>query len=333
MKKKRSYMIVLVVIGIFIVVYFITCLIFSNFNFKVVFGKEERTLNYLDCTENVSEIVVNVASDNLIFNKSEDNAVHVKYYNSNLYQFDIAYDDGLLTINQKRLWYSIFNFNKKYIIEIAVPDTNIYSATLKLSSGNALIKDVNLDSIKIELSSGDVNIEDLKSNLLDINTSSGKIAVNNIIADRTNIKASSGAIDIKNLNSLELDTQSSSGSIRISNITVDKAQFRLSSGDLDLIDSSIKSLTINGSSGKIESSKLSLETCNIDTSSGNVILGVVTPDVSIYKMNLNTANGSISVSGGGYDITTKSSLITGNGTQLIKVNVSSGKLIINFEVL
>ena len=307
-------MIVLVVIGIFIVVYFITCLIFSNFNFKVVFGKEERTLNYLDCTENVSEIVVNVASDNLIFNKSEDNAVHVKYYNSNLYQFDIAYDDGLLTINQKRLWYSIFNFNKKYIIEIAVPDTNIYSATLKLSSG-------------------DVNIEDLKSNLLDINTSSGKIAVNNIIADRTNIKASSGAIDIKNLNSLELDTQSSSGSIRISNITVDKAQFRLSSGDLDLIDSSIKSLTINGSSGKIESSKLSLETCNIDTSSGNVILGVVTPDVSIYKMNLNTANGSISVSGGGYDITTKSSLITGNGTQLIKVNVSSGKLIINFEVL
>ena len=314
MKKKRSYMIVLVVIGIFIVVYFITCLIFSNFNFKVVFGKEERTLNYLDCTENVSEIVVNVASDNLIFNKSEDNAVHVKYYNSNLYQFDIAYDDGLLTINQKRLWYSIFNFNKKYIIEIAVPDTNIYSATLKLSSG-------------------DVNIEDLKSNLLDINTSSGKIAVNNIIADRTNIKASSGAIDIKNLNSLELDTQSSSGSIRISNITVDKAQFRLSSGDLDLIDSSIKSLTINGSSGKIESSKLSLETCNIDTSSGNVILGVVTPDVSIYKMNLNTANGSISVSGGGYDITTKSSLITGNGTQLIKVNVSSGKLIINFEVL
>ena len=314
MKKKRSYMIVLVVIGIFIVVYFITCLIFSNFNFKVVFGKEERTLNYLDCTENVSEIVVNVASDNLIFNKSEDNAVHVKYYNSNLYQFDIAYDDGLLTINQKRLWYSIFNFNKKYIIEIAVPDTNIYSATLKLSSG-------------------DVNIEDLKSNLLDINTSSGKIAVNNIIADRTNIKASSGAIDIKNLNSLELDTQSSSGSIRISNITVDKAQFRLSSGDLDLIDSSIKSLTINGSSGKIESSKLSLETCNIDTSSGNVILGVVTPDVSIYKMNLNTANGSISVSGGGYDITTKSSLITGNGTQLIKVNVSSGKLVINFEVL
>ena len=74
----------------------------------------------------------------------------------------------------------------------------------------------------------------------------------------------------------------------------------------------------------------SLGTADISLSSGNISLGLDCPDPSVYKMELGTSSGNISVKGGEYDLNTEDKATLGSGDQLIRVDVSSGDISIDF---
>mgnify|MGYP001014088840 CR=1 FL=1 len=310
---KKNLYISLSILGILIVVYFFIALIFSNFDLKMVFGKDERTLDSIDYEVNVSELNINVSSDNIVLKKSDDNNVHIKYYKSNKKTFETSFNDGLLTINQTKPWYVMFSFSRNYSIEISLPNTELNSVSIKVSSGN-----INIDM-------------DIMISNLSIRTSSGNISLEGNTTNNTNINVSSGKINLKDFKSNELDIKASSGKINANNIEVGKVKFNISSGNINLEGGTINFLEIDTSSGNVKSTKLSLGSANIDTSSGDVNLGIKVLYTSIYKMDLETSSGDILITGGGYNISTKGYLVTGDGNQLIKVDVSSGDIKINFE--
>ena len=221
----------------------------SGFNYKVFLGLEERRLDSITYQENVNNLNVSIASDNLILKKSEDDTVRISYYQSNIYDYKISLENGTLTISQKKPWYIMFSFTKAKDIEITLPESLI-SARLKLASGT------------IDITSG-INIEELS-----VQASSGEIILKDLTAETAEIKVSSCSVNITNMETENLKISASSGNINLKKVDAEEADLSLSSGNVNLDDSSLINLDIDASSGKITSTKLRSENCEVLASSG-----------------------------------------------------------------
>lgn len=309
---KRKIFISLGVLGIILAGYIFLSFALSGFNYKVFLGLEERRLDSITYQENVNNLNVSIASDNLISKKSEDDTVRISYYQSNIYDYKISLENGTLTISQKKPWYIMFSFTKAKDIEITLPESLI-SARLKLASGT------------IDITSG-INIEELS-----VQASSGEIILKDLTAETAEIKVSSGSVNITNMETENLKISASSGNINLKKVDAEEADLSLSSGNVNLDDSSLINLDIDASSGKITSTKLRSENCEVLASSGTVNLGILTSDPELYQLDLKTSSGKINVKGTGTDISSQGILKFGNGPNLIKVSVSSGNITIKFE--
>lgn len=308
--KKRIF-ISLGVLGILVVAYLFVCIVASGFNFQAVFGAEERTPASLDYQEKITSLDVDMTSDNLIIKKANDGAAHINYYQSNVANYNISLENGVLKITQKRPWYIIFSFTKSKNLEITLPDA--------------------LDAADLELSAGSINLSSLSIAELKVQASSGGISMDKVILEKGIIKVSSGSINLNDLQAEELEIGSSSGNINLKNVNTERAAIALSSGNIDILESTLKDLTLKASSGKITTSKLVTNNCDINSSSGSVTLGILTDNPENYRLELSTSSGKITVQGGEYDINSRGYLKTGKGSNLIKVSVSSGNISVIFE--
>lgn len=309
---KRKIFISLGVLGILIGVFVFLSFALTGFDFNTFIGKDERTPEYLTYQESISKINVSITSDNLILKKSEDDSIHINYFESNIYDFKIFIENDTLTILQKKPWYIMFSFTKARNIEIALPDSLAY-ANLKVSSGS-----INISS--------EIEIEELSAK-----ASSGEIFLKDLTVDNAEINVSSGSITITNFETKILEVTASSGKIILKKVKAEGADISLSSGSINLEDANFKNLKISASSGKITATKLFVENSEISASSGTVNLGVVANNPDDYSLDLKTSSGKISVQKDDYNISVYGNLFLGNGPNSIKVIVSSGNITINFE--
>ena len=120
---KRKILISLGVFVILVVAWFFVTLVLADFDFKLVFGVDERTPDSLSYYEEIKEIQIGVASDNVILKKTESSFVNIDYYKSKLYEYEFSVEDGILKIKQKRIRFTIFQISKSRNLEIAPPGT------------------------------------------------------------------------------------------------------------------------------------------------------------------------------------------------------------------
>ncbi len=310
---KKPLFITLTILAAFLVVGIVISLISTGFNFKLAFGREERTLKTWNASDAVVSVKIDTSDDDIVFRPSDDGSFRVEYYEGEKHSYNISCSNGEFVMKPKMiLQLSFFGFGDDYAITVYLPQEALDRLDLDVSSGN----------IEFALAA---QIEEAS-----VNTSSGNITLGDFTAKTLKLGVSSGTVSIRNVEAGSIDADASSGSLTLEKVTADLLKASLSSGDTTLTDCTIKSYEADASSGKITATGLSLETADLRLSSGDVRLGLVAKDPAVYKMILDTSSGDISVKGGGYDLNTKDAATLGSGDQTIRINVSSGDIGIDF---
>jgi DUF4097 and DUF4098 domain-containing protein YvlB len=308
---KRKILISLGVFVILVVAWFFVTLVLADFDFKLVFGVDERTPDSLSYYEEIKEIQIGVASDNVILKKTESSFVNIDYYKSKLYEYEFSVEDGILKIKQKRIRFTIFQISKSRNLEIALPG--------------------DLEKVSIGASSGDLSLTGISVKDLAAHTSSGDIALSALSLEIGEIHASSGSVSLNGVVARTLDIATSSGDVTLKNVTADTGKIKASSGDFDFEDTEIKLLDLMTSSGDVTCKALVFDACEVFCSSGNVQFSLSETDAELYRLKLTTASGKITVSGGGYNLQGSKEVNLGSGPKLLTVRVSSGNITVNYE--
>ena len=123
----------------------------------------------------------------------------------------------------------------------------------------------------------------------------------------------------------------SSGSITFAGVVADKLVTSSTSGPTRLEGCIIRELDMHASSGNVTSVGLDAGTAAVGVTSGNVSLELAVADPTLYRLELSSTSGSITVSGGGYETSAFRNLRLGIGGQLIKIGVSSGNIAVRFK--
>jgi DUF4097 and DUF4098 domain-containing protein YvlB len=208
-------------------------------------------------------------------------------------------------------------------IEDASGDVNISSfiaeeLDITVSYGDFTMKEAAAADTDITLSSGTSNITDFQSGEIDFTNSYGNANFTNINVtplqlaqdttfDRFNVTMSSGDVKMKGLASKTIEITNSYGDITIDTLTTDEIELNLSSGNCEIMNGDIISTDIRNSYG--------------DVTLG--LLGVVND----YSLDLDTSYGKIQVEENHYE---DHVTIQGNGTRMIKTELSSGDVAVDF---
>lgn len=309
---KKPFIITLFIIAAFIVLGVAILLASVGFNFKLAFGHEDRALKTWTAQESVTSIKIDVSDDDIVFRPSDDGSFRVEYYEGDRHSYDISCENGEFELTVKKFQFTFFGFGDDYSITVYMPKEDLKQLDLDVSSGN-----VDFDF--------DIHIDDAA-----VNTSSGNITLAGFTVNDLKLGVSSGNISVSDADAGSIDADASSGHMTFEKVTANQLITNLSSGDTILTDCTIQSYEADASSGKITATGLSLGTADISLSSGDISLGLDCPDPAVYKMTLDTSSGNISVKGGGYDLDTEDKATLGSGDQLIRVDVSSGDIGIDF---
>jgi hypothetical protein len=135
-------------------------LILTHGDLSAIFENDVRTEKFVDETQTVNSLKISAAADDIELYKSEDEFLHIDYYDSKLRPFDYSYTDGRAELKQKstvKSWFNFGSFESK-TMKIYVPESLTSELNIDVSSGtitnSGLIIDV--QTLKLNASSGDI---------------------------------------------------------------------------------------------------------------------------------------------------------------------------------
>lgn len=208
-------------------------------------------------SEEALDIDVDLISEDISFETSSDNLVHVyskKDMMTNIYE--IRYDNKCLMLTRKDL-----KQKETYTIQKEVSNnfrvflpkhTKINIVSIKLVNGDLSYKNIGSDEIKLNNISGDIDVEAVKANKARIHSVSGDIQLQDFNVEELTISVVSGDVKMSELtvkNKLVLHTVN--GDYDVKNATCDTLDLQTVSGDLKGNDLTTKKITYKTISGDI----------------------------------------------------------------------------------
>ena len=118
-------------------------------------------------------------------------------------------------------------------LKVTVPvERKLVNATLKLTSGDTVVKQVELETLTFTALSGDLHLKKVKVDEVAITETSGDIKLKKVLLNRGKIKLVSGDFTIKDSQILDdLDVATTSGDNLAENIEVDQCDLKTVVGD------------------------------------------------------------------------------------------------------
>lgn len=248
-------------------------------------SREYINKEYVKNPEGIEKILLVDCNNNIEIKKSNDDMVHLHYYENEEDYYEISESATEVTIvnitKEKRSFYGMIAkpiLNRKVILEI--PEN--YQNDLEVESNNASIANqgiISLREIKIVTSNGSLNL----SNITCVNeiigiTSNGTISAKNLTGYSIKLVTSNGAIRVEQLSShnvLSLDT--SNGSLIANDIyTTQKMKLSTSNGRLvatindDIKNYNITSHTSNGTNNLPSHLKLGDKVLDVKNGNGSI---------------------------------------------------------------
>lgn len=163
-------------------------------------------------TSDINEIDVNLASESLYVEKTNDNNIIVELYCAGSEQApEISVYKNVLKIEEKNKVNIVGFGNRKIVIKLPAN----YEAT----------------NIDLDTASGSIHVNDIVCPTLDCHASSGSIHFENCKIDSLDVKASSGSVHLNNCEADNLECSTQSGSIKM-NGSFDKVQAHGISGSI-----------------------------------------------------------------------------------------------------
>lgn len=310
--KKVLIIIVAVVAGLGIL---LTCagLIVTKGDLSSIFKPETRTEIFIDETTPIHSLEIRLSSDNVEFLVSEDEFLHIDYWDSEIHPITYSVEDGKAKLIQDTTFRFVLSWNiLTRTTKIFIPASLTDSVTVQLASGS-LTSEVALDiaTLNIKISSGSINIKNVEAETVNIDIASGDTRLENIDSLSAEIDTSSGSVTIINGALATLDTNSASGDITLTGCTVGNLLARISSGSVNTTD-------------------LIMDTADIDVTSGDITFRLNAPATD-YSVDIDVTSGSVLLSGTGVSVQASSDVSWGTGAKLIKCDSSSGDINIFFE--
>lgn len=208
----------------------------------------------------------------------------VEYDECDRVRYDIAFEEGALTMTENRRaadFFAMFQFHAQKIVvslpgetaadmmkieKINIGSTNgaitivgnYAEVRVKTTNGALDLRDLRVDrKIDAETTNGALNLEniDMSEGALDIETTNGKVKAQNILADTIEFETTNGAVNVENVKAKKLSLDTTNGAIIASGVDVStKGEFGTSNGAITLTltgrqsDYRISSRTTHGSS-------------------------------------------------------------------------------------
>ncbi len=310
---KKAFIIIISIIAGLGVLLTGAGLIVTKGDLSSIFKSETRTEAHIDETLPIDSLEIRLSSDNVEFLISEDEFLHIEYWNSDIYPITYSVENGKAKLIQDSTFRFVFSWNvRTYTDKIYIPESLINSVYVNLASGS-FTSEISLDiaTLNIRISSGEINLK-------------------NIEADEVNIDISSGDTCLEDVNFASADIDSSSGSVNIKNGTIPSLDLNFSSGDITLTGCTVGNFVAKLSSGSVNTTDLVLDAADIDVSSGSITLRVAAPAAD-YSVDIDVSSGSVQLSGTGVNVHTDSDVGWGSGSKLIKCDSSSGDVKIYFQ--
>ncbi|MEA4833465.1 MAG: DUF4097 family beta strand repeat-containing protein [Oscillospiraceae bacterium] len=232
----------------------------TNFNFKFLNTDKEYTeiIKDFDVSEGCSLQIITDIED-IRIGISEDNLVHLKYYDSDNQTHSFEYTEDIVSLHLNRVyrkWYDYIRFNfyyKNNCINVLIPDKMNGDITLKAATGTITVSNISSDgNIMIKNSTGEINIENLHAVEINMNSATGSIMAQKIVSSKFNAECSIGNIDTKNIIVDSFTAISSTGNVSLNSVSSDSVKVKCSTGNVVFTDLDGKDIDFKTSTGKIK---------------------------------------------------------------------------------
>jgi len=282
--------------------------------------KRERTFE----AETISGIYLSDLATDIRIEKSDDDALHITYYESEKSYYDIGTDaDGTLSViyHSNRKWYNFIGFHigfRDYSTVIAIPDGYNGDLTIALASGDLSITDLALSGnlsaksasgdmeiigssftgeVNLTSASGEIDLVSLTAGDAQISTTSGDVDGRVIVCDALTLSSTSGDLTVQDLSCGELSAKAVSGNIEMNMVTANgNVRCKTTSGEIDLAGITGYDFTLHSTSGSIRAKIRGNENeyeIKAKTTSGSIRV----PDTSGHDktIDVSTTSGNIRI--------------------------------------
>ena len=198
--------------------------------------------NTYEITEVFTGISVDTDTANVIFKVSADGKSKVECFEESKGKHMVSVQDGILTISNKpeKAWYDHIGINfTAPKITITLPQAELESLTLKLSTGKVLLEKLNVGDLDISVNTGKVILTDIVCKSLTSTGNTGDIDLKNVVAAETfSITRTTGDISFDSCDAAQITATTNTGDIEGSLLTDKVFIAQTSTGDIELPDTS-----------------------------------------------------------------------------------------------
>ncbi|MHB1483515.1 MAG: DUF4097 family beta strand repeat-containing protein [Saccharofermentanales bacterium] len=244
---------------------FIAGFAMSGFDIRNISSETKYQMKNFSSEENVKGITVDESNLSIDIKKSDDNKVHITYYENDKEFYEIKQsEDGILSIVKKNSykWFDyIFNLNfQSRSLSLSIPVDYTGDLSVENSNSRISISDINANDISLTTSNGKITASNVvASGKIDFKTSNAMVEVDGVISKKDiKFETSNAQIKFKNIDfDNTLDCHTSNASIK---------------GEIKgkMSDYSIRSKTSNGKNNLPENASGGAKTINIETSNSSI---------------------------------------------------------------
>lgn len=179
------------------------------------------TVNYetntYEIQENYDNLFIHTQTSDVEIVPSVDGKTTVICKEETKLKHSVSVVDGTLTIRleDSTKWYDHIGIRfGKPKITVAVPEKALNAVTLKLTTGDVVVKNLTAQQMELDLTTGDMKLSQINCRNLNVKGTTGDIILQNVIAEGLlKVKGTTGDIKLQHCDGEELDIKTTTGDI------------------------------------------------------------------------------------------------------------------------
>lgn len=225
----------------------------------------------------ITGLVVDADYNGISLVPSEDEDIHITYYEEEKGDYTFTVADQILTIEPvKKPWWQqigVFTYQSKIMV-IEVPETMEFitaeasaasfamedialkgDLAVESDAGAVKLKGVASKNLSVDSSAGGVVLDQVTTGQIKISADAGRVSFTDVTAKDASVKVSAGKVTGKNITVAGLTIDSDAGAVVLDTVTVSTAQIKTSAGRIEFAKLTVaKALTLNSDYGAIRGS-------------------------------------------------------------------------------
>ncbi|MDR1093940.1 MAG: DUF4097 domain-containing protein [Clostridiales bacterium] len=312
----------------------------------------------------VTALDIDAGSADLVVRAGDADAVRVEYYDRFPGEYEIALEDGRLTVKQTRKWSFWEGFGLSWVLNLFDGDWSDHAVTVTVPADAAVLETLTLETdsgfvecaglsatgalavkadsgriaitgggfggADIRASSGAVTVSDCGFDSADIRASNGRVAVNGAnVSGLLKIRADSGGATVENASADTLDIDVSNGNIALNAVKARAIQSKADSGRTEWNAVECDTFTGRSSSGRVKLTDCAIQTIDYISSNGDfTVTNLAGASAATAALDIRASSGKITVFGDGKSGKAFNNNLQGQAAISIKVKLSSGSFTI-----